>query len=1025
MNNTYTYIIHALFLAAGAMQPLSAQNRYYVNPAAAGANTGISWTDAFTDLHDALVTAVAGDEVWVAQGSYRPSAIGDRSARFEMLSGVRLYGGFAATELALSERDWQAYPSVLDGDIGTSGDSTDNSRNLLYLFRPDSFTLVDGLTFRHAVADDPAVAPGTVGNSGAALYIMAHNGEAYPTIRNCAFERNTALRHGGAVYVNGGGTGSVAPVFDNCRLVENRAVLGNGGALYRNGGSWVDRLDIIGCVFDGNVGRFQGGAIYFADSKRSDKFDIRHTTFENNYIFLPLGMGGDLKGGTVFFASPARYPDATVLSMRNVKMKSNKFWEDQLWLDLEDAPIACGLSGIATAGNMALSLDSISSEDNRDFMNCEVLGWIKVDIANSAFVRDTLSSQLTADVPNDDTSRIVNTRYVNCTGSRYSDRGTSLSFVTVLDNLYCENNASLSFGMGSYYNGSSSTIIASNIVAKSNKDPKIVNNEYQWFNSGILLLTGANSTTLTESVVISNSSTFDNSIYVDYGSPFRSIAYHNNAFRLSTEVEHLQRSFLLPHFPPVSVVFDNNILNISDTFNAPAWIKTNNQFSTDPQFVNPEAGDFRLRPCSPAINAGDNAAVVSATDIFGNPRIQYGTVDIGAVEMGELYFADNTPAIQPACPGASNGSIDVSGLEACPPVAYQWDAAPGNNSPQLSGLAPGEYALTATDANGRTVVAVLSVPLGPPPTLSPLPTPVACGDTLGGSVAVSVSGATAPLAFDWGALGSDSLLSGLPPGLYPVTVTDARGCTAVGSVEVDRSGNLGVDITAQPVSCHGSADGSLTVLPANGKAPFTWNWSNPPGAATPTVGPLGPGTYEGTLTDAFGCTIGWVLPLGQPGLLQPSAFVTDASDTGKADGAILLIPTGGTGPYSALWAGGQTGLLLDSLPPGAYFATVTDANGCTAATPPVLVGVTTAAGEPDAPAGWQVLPNPATDATSVVLSGPAPVSLPVRLWAADGRLALERVLPAGADRLHLRVGDLPRGMYFVQVGAAVRKVVLR
>jgi len=302
---------------------------------------------------------------------------------------------------------------------------------------------------------------------------------------------------------------------------------------------------------------------------------------------------------------------------------------------------------------------------------------------------------------------------------------------------------------------------------------------------------------------------------------------------------------------------------------------------------------------------------------------------------------------------------------------------------------------------------------------------VVCGDTLGDSATVSVSGATAPLAFDWGALGSDSLVSGLPPGLYPVTVTDARGCTAVGSVQVDRSGNLGVDITAQAVSCHGAADGSFTVLPANGKAPFAWNWSNPPGGSGPTVGPLGPGTYEGTLTDAFGCSIGWVLPLGQPGPLQPSAFVTDATDTGKADGAILLIPLGGTGPYSALWAGGQTGLLLDSLPPGAYMATVTDANGCTATTPPVLVGVTTAAGEPDVAAGWQVLPNPGSNVLSVVLEDAASTFLGVRLWGGEGRLAQEGVLPAGAERLVLDVGDLPRGIYFVQVGAAVRKVVLR
>ncbi len=209
--------------------PATAQSRIFVHELATGTNTGASWTDAFTDLHSALATAMAGDEVWVAEGTYLASETGDRSARFEMLSGVRLYGGFAATEIDLSERDWQSHPTVLNGDIGTPGDSIDNSRNLLYLFRPDSFTLVDGFVFRHAVADDSTVPVGSVGNSGAALYIMANNGEAYPAIRNCVFEQNTALRHGGAVYINGSGTGSAAPMFDNCNFTDNRAILGNGG----------------------------------------------------------------------------------------------------------------------------------------------------------------------------------------------------------------------------------------------------------------------------------------------------------------------------------------------------------------------------------------------------------------------------------------------------------------------------------------------------------------------------------------------------------------------------------------------------------------------------------------------------------------------------------------------------------------------------------------------------------------------------------------------------------------------------
>jgi len=60
---------------------------------------------------------------------------------------------------------------------------------------------------------------------------------------------------------------------------------------------------------------------------------------------------------------------------------------------------------------------------------------------------------------------------------------------------------------------------------------------------------------------------------------------------------------------------------------------------SDPLFIHPAAGDFRLLPDSPAINGGTNAPFLPGgirenitTDLDGNQRIIHGTVDMGAFE---------------------------------------------------------------------------------------------------------------------------------------------------------------------------------------------------------------------------------------------------------------------------------------------------------------------------------------------------------------------------------------------------------
>jgi hypothetical protein len=67
--------------------------------------------------------------------------------------------------------------------------------------------------------------------------------------------------------------------------------------------------------------------------------------------------------------------------------------------------------------------------------------------------------------------------------------------------------------------------------------------------------------------------------------------------------------------------------------------------STNPLFTNASGGDFRLQMTSPVINKGNNSYVSNITaDISGNPRIQLGTVDLGAYESekyGTIWTTSN------------------------------------------------------------------------------------------------------------------------------------------------------------------------------------------------------------------------------------------------------------------------------------------------------------------------------------------------------------------------------------------------
>ena len=195
-----------------------------------------------------------------------------------------------------------------------------------------------------------------------------------------------------------------------------------------------------------------------------------------------------------------------------------------------------------------------------------------------------------------------------------------------------------------------------------------------------------------------------------------------------------------------------------------------------------------------------------------------------------------------------------------------------------------------------------------------------------GSVAVTVSGGTPVYSYLWSNGITAANNTGLSPGTYLLTITDANGCTLVDSATVSDPAVVVLVMDSSNVSCFGAADGTAKVTASGGAGSYTYVWSNT--ATTDSIGGLSAGTYIVTVSDAIGTTAVDSITINEPAALQLSFIVTNASSAGAADGAIDLTVTGGTSGYTFRWSNSATVEDLTGLTAGTYSVVVSDANGC-------------------------------------------------------------------------------------------------
>jgi len=288
-----------LFLAVAvslAVGRPAAAGTIFVKFNAAGANNGTSWANAYTDLRSAITAAVATDEIWVAAGTYKPTATTDRTMSFPLKNGVGIYGGFAGTETMRSQANPDANVTTLSGDIGTVNVASDNSYHVVTSDNTVTSTgILDGFTIAVGRADgasDPT-------DRGGGAYV---NGGS-PTFSRCTFSSNYAVNRGAGVRVAAG-----SPSFTGCRWLLNISEMAGAGLSAASVGS----MKVTSCQFRNNTvnNSTGGGGIEATDNTAVVNSIVRQNSpnganfLGGNNSFVNSTIIGSPGYGLVFFSSP-------------------------------------------------------------------------------------------------------------------------------------------------------------------------------------------------------------------------------------------------------------------------------------------------------------------------------------------------------------------------------------------------------------------------------------------------------------------------------------------------------------------------------------------------------------------------------------------------------------------------------------------------------------------------------------------------------------------------------------------------
>ncbi|TXF88612.1 T9SS type A sorting domain-containing protein [Neolewinella aurantiaca] len=284
--------------------------------------------------------------------------------------------------------------------------------------------------------------------------------------------------------------------------------------------------------------------------------------------------------------------------------------------------------------------------------------------------------------------------------------------------------------------------------------------------------------------------------------------------------------------------------------------------------------------------------------------------------------------------GLNNGALLVTPVGGTAPYTYVWSHDPSLVTNEALDLLMGDYSVTITDVNGCAVSGTYSIAGSETPTImESSQSNSSCGQN-DGSATVVTTGLTDPLSYTWS---HDPELNAatandLAAGNYTVTATGANGCTATLSLTIENSGGPQISLTSAINSSCGMENGAINVAyQSGGTPPFNYSWSHDSDLNEDAAEGLSAGNYGVTITDVNGCSNALnveLIEVAGPGSLTIVSMTP--TSCGESNGALTIVPTGGTPPFTYEWSHDATitGDNATELDSGVYQIVATDANGC-------------------------------------------------------------------------------------------------